>query len=879
MNELTKRYVPGYGPTKQNVELMFVGEAPSYEELEAGRPFVGPAGRELDKLCKDSGINRPNCWVTNVSKYFVPFGPRQGKKQPFRLRARNAGINLESQVSELVTEIRSIKPNCICILGGSALEALYGDGKKISEYRGSIISVLGVKAVPTWHPASLVHQSKGGEIQSYWQRQVMIFDLQRALRQSKYAEINRPPRILHICRSSAHLAEFIARGIERTKRINKNKRPRLSIDIEARECIPICIGLAFDETEGICVPLWNEKGISNIPEADLVSCWLIMSNLFMNRDIDIIGQNFKYDQDKITKLGLPIHGLYSDTMLKAFAINPELPKNLAFNTSIYTEEPFYKNEGMYEGSLEDLFIGCARDACVTWEVDHKMDKDLDELDMRSFYQNFTMKLHDLYLEIENEGFKVNYEKREQLLRKYIRWDEELSYKLWQMNNQSAMNSGSWQQVRKFLFDHLNLPERASTGEEDLTALLNNTAACRRPEQRLGIEYVLEQRRVRKTINTYLMAIPDFDGRMRTTYFLCLETGRTSTGQQDPPIRPSVEYKDFDGKKKRKPLGTAFQVITKHGDIGQDIRSMYEVDEGEVFIQGDSSQAEARVVARLANDEEALKMYDEHDIHALTASWFFGGSEDDYSKRKLGFESPFRFAGKTLRHAGNLGAKKRRAMLELNTQARKYKIKDRNGDNFQITEGFAGRALQIFHERSPRIRKVFHAGIEHALAVGELINGNRIYRILTAPLPYGVDSAQGGRRIFYERWSDELFREAFAYIPQRAVSDNTKAAAIRIKQRAPWVRIILEAHDALLCSVVLDKVHEAGRIIIEEMERPIDFSQCSLPRPNLKIPCELEIGYNYQELSKFNLSATVLPVNESISEKSRESTHEQQTAVN
>ena len=107
----------------------------------------------------------------------------------------------------------------------------------------------------------------------------------------------------------------------------------------------------------------------------------------------------------------------------------------------------------------------------------------------------------------------------------------------------------------------------------------------------------------------------------------------------------------------KVMGTAFQVMTKHGDIGADVRGMYDPDEGEIFVQLDSSQAEARVVFNLATDEQALEDIDEHDYHALTASWFFGGTESDYSKKVLGYECPIRFAGKTLRHAGHLGAGK------------------------------------------------------------------------------------------------------------------------------------------------------------------------------------------------------------------------------
>ncbi len=264
----------------------------------------------------------------------------------------------------------------------------------------------------------------------------------------------------------------------------------------------------------------------------------------------------------------------------------------------------------------------------------------------------------------------------------------------------------------------------------------------------------------------------------------------------------------------------------------------------IFVQADSSQAEARVVFKLANDEQALKDIDEHDYHALTSSWFFGGTESDYSKRTLGYESPIRFCGKTLRHAGHLGAGKRRAAISVNTDARKYKIpalSGRSGEYFQIDERTAERALIIFHQKQPKIQRVFHAGVIEAL---------KEHRMLRAAIPYGIDSPVGPVRIFYERWGDELFRQAFSYIPQRTVSDNTKAAGLRIKQRFSECRIVMESHDSLLFLVRLEYLKDFSGITKQEFERPINFTVCSLPRTRLIIPCEIETGYNYQELSKF-----------------------------
>lgn len=833
------KYVPGSGPV--GAKLMIVGEAPSYAETAAGKAFVGPSGKELDRILYDCSMNRSNFWVTNVCKYEVP--PNVGKKKiPFHVRAKNHGIDLDVQIAELREEINAIKPNCILALGGSALWALTGKNK-IGSYRGSILHGMGTKVVPTYHPAHLLHSAAGGEFKGYWNRQVMIFDFKRAYAQSQFSELILPHRTLEICRTSHQLAEFRARYKDKI---------RMAVDIEANgTCIPVCIGLAFNKQHGMTVPLWNEGGISEIPTSDLIQIWLILSEMLWEKEI--IGQNFNYDRDKIKRLGFVIRKLASDTMLKAHAINPELPKGLAFNTSIYTEEPFYKDDGMYHGSTSDLLLGCARDSCVTFEIDENMDIDLDDVQMRPFYENFLMRLPEMYWAIERQGFRVDSVERDSLIRKYVEWDERVRYELYTLVG-TEINVNSPKQINLLLWENFKLPQRDTVGEEDLTALLNNvTNGAKNPVHRKVIELILEGRRVRKSISTYLMALPDYDDRMRTTYFPCLDTGRTSTGQQDPPIRPSVEVVGEDGKKKDKVLGTAFQTMTKHGDIGADIRGMYIPDdchievingipvvvtEEEEFVQADSAQAEARVIFLLAKDEEALHDIDSRDYHAWTASWFFGGSESDYSKKVLGYEHPIRFVGKTLRHAGHLGAGKRRAATTVNTDARKFKIP------IMISEADAERALTIFHARQPKIQQVFQAGVIECLKKN---------RKLIATVPYGINAEIGGQRIFFERFGEELFRQGFSYIPQRAVSDNTKAAGLRIRERIPGIKIVMESHDALLFSIPLSKKQEWVPIIKKEMERPIDFSNCSLPRRPLSIPCDIEFGKNYRDLKKFRFA--------------------------
>jgi uracil-DNA glycosylase family 4 len=822
------KYVPGHGSL--GAKLMIVGDCPTYQDEDMLRPFTD--NKELNNILKDASISRSDLWMTNACKYMVP--PNMGKnKKPFHVRARDAGIDLDVHMKELREEINAIKPNCILSLGSSALWMLTGK-YKIDEWRGSILQSCGTKLVGTYNPAHL-NYNKGGEIQGYWQRQVMVFDFRRALEQSKFPELNRPSRLLTVCKDPAELQHFIDQYKD---------YPDVSVDIEAHNtCVPVCIGLAFNKQHGMTVPLWNDIGqkekISNIPDAALVQIWIILARLLHEKNI--IGQNFGYDRDKIRRLGFAIRRLISDTMLKSFTISPELPKNLAFNTSTYTEEPYYKDEGMYEGSINDLLIGCARDSCVTKEIDEAMDAPLQELGLTDFYNNFVMQLSPLYAEIETTGFKVDRDQQEVLLKKYIKQHEYVKHELWKRTGE-YINPNSPKQVGILLYDVMKLPKYEGTGEELLTKLLNSKKV--KADAKEIIKLILEDRGIKKTIGTYILSRADFDGRMKTSYFLCLKTGRTSTTLLEPPIRPWVEFKDWDtGAKKKKAIGSAFQTQTKHGDIGADIRSQYCVDKDEVFIQADSSQAEARVIFLLAKDEQALIDVDIRDYHAYTASWFLGGTEETYSKKILGYECPERFLGKTLRHAGHLGSGFKRAAVEVNNSIRKYKIQRE-----PINEGFAQYALNIFHTKQPSIQKVFQA---------EVIEQLKRFRLLTAPLPYGIDAPCGGKRTFFDRWSDELFRDAFSYIPQRAVSDNTKCAGLRLwlasqKKEIPPFKIIMESHDSLLFSINRQHVDELAPIIKTEFERPINFEMCSLPRRSLVIPCELEISEtNYKDMRKYS----------------------------
>ena len=141
-----------FGEGGRKADLMLVGEQPGDAEDLAGRPFVGPAGRELDRALQEAGIDRSTVYVTNVVKHFKwePRGKRRIHKKP------NAA-EISACRPWLDTEIELVKPRVIVCLGATAAQALLGRNFKVTEHRGTFIpSTLAPHVLATVHPSSLL---------------------------------------------------------------------------------------------------------------------------------------------------------------------------------------------------------------------------------------------------------------------------------------------------------------------------------------------------------------------------------------------------------------------------------------------------------------------------------------------------------------------------------------------------------------------------------------------------------------------------------------------------------------------------------------------------------------------------------------------------
>jgi uracil-DNA glycosylase len=141
--------VPGEG--RVGSRLMLVGEQPGNDEDLAGRPFVGPAGRVLDRALAEAGLERTDVFVTNAVKHFK-FEER-GKR---RLHKRPNAYEIEQCRWWLDRERVIVRPQLIVALGASAARSLLGRAVTISKVRGEFIAVESAQVLVTIHPSYLL---------------------------------------------------------------------------------------------------------------------------------------------------------------------------------------------------------------------------------------------------------------------------------------------------------------------------------------------------------------------------------------------------------------------------------------------------------------------------------------------------------------------------------------------------------------------------------------------------------------------------------------------------------------------------------------------------------------------------------------------------
>jgi uracil-DNA glycosylase len=161
-----------FGEGRRQSEVMFVGEQPGDQEDLQGRPFVGPAGKLLDKAMEEAGIDRSKAYVTNVVKHFK--FQQRGKR---RIHQKPNWAEMTACRPWLEAELALIKPSVLVCLGATAAQALLGRQFRVTRQRGEVLeSELASHVMATVHPSSILRADEAEREAEY---QAFVADLHR----------------------------------------------------------------------------------------------------------------------------------------------------------------------------------------------------------------------------------------------------------------------------------------------------------------------------------------------------------------------------------------------------------------------------------------------------------------------------------------------------------------------------------------------------------------------------------------------------------------------------------------------------------------------------------------------------------------------------
>ena len=159
-----------FGEGLKRSRVMLVGEQPGDKEDRAGRPFVGPAGKELDLALETAGIVRDDAYVTNVVKHFK-FEERGGR----RIHQTPKRFEVEACRPWLDEELKVVQPEALVLLGATASKALFGSSFRLTKHRGELLdSDLADIVTATIHPSAIL---RGRPEDRRAQREALVADL------------------------------------------------------------------------------------------------------------------------------------------------------------------------------------------------------------------------------------------------------------------------------------------------------------------------------------------------------------------------------------------------------------------------------------------------------------------------------------------------------------------------------------------------------------------------------------------------------------------------------------------------------------------------------------------------------------------------------
>ena len=587
------RTVNGIGPL--DAKIAMIGEAPGATEVKTGEPFTGASGELLTKVMQNVGVSRKDIYITNVVKeqppgnnieHFIKFGTSVTMTPLYK-----------TYEDALYEELKTVKANVFVAIGNVSLWALCRL-TAVTKRRGSILDGVQIghrKVIPLIHPAAALRQ--------YLFTQFIAHDMRRIEEESNFPEIRSPARKYRLKPSFFEVMDYLNTILETCTEV--------AFDIEVMNEEVSCISFATSAYDVMSIPFMQSgREYFNVDQEKDI--WVFIARILENIDIKKVGQNIVFDSTFLfRKFGIRTRNI-EDTMIAQGISYPDFPKGLDFITSIYTKEPYYKDEGKkwfkFGGSEENFWLYNAKDSAVCFEAMNQLRQEVERMGNKEAYKEQVRLIEPLVF-MQEIGTKANVagmrDASKQADTKLVELQKELNALATR-----DLNINSNKQLQEYFY----VTKGAKAYINRKTGAVSVDATALKRLSRVGYkeaEIILTMRHIAKLKSTYFNMKIDDDNRIRCSFNpVGTSTGRLSSSK------------------------TIFGTGGNMQNLPPAMLKFLLADDDHFIYNIDMSQAENRVVAYIAPEPNMIAAFENKtDMHKQTAGLIFGKPIGDVSDEK------------------------------------------------------------------------------------------------------------------------------------------------------------------------------------------------------------------------------------------------------
>lgn len=532
-------FLKGVGPTPARIAI--VTASATADDLWKGYPLAGHPGDFFAKMLHEAGITLTSCYRTTVLKHRAKYDRPDDLFTQNKAEASREGLttvlfstyvhpSLVEIRQQLLDEIALVQPTVIIALGDLAMWSLTGVYGSVDTWRGSQLEPNfptpwgEVTVIPTYDPAWIMKM--------YHVRSFAVRDLRRAHDVSERPEVYRWPAYQFEIRPAFHQTMGMLHGLLDLAETEGVTVP-LACDIETIARHISCIGIAWNVREALCIPFLTLDG-NYWTEEEEIAIMILLRQLLTHPNVQIIGQNFNYDNQHFAKhLGF-LPNLTFDTMIAQHVLFPGIPKSLDFLSSLYCHFHRYWKDEMddYSRLPENMQVyweyNC-KDCVTTFEVSLVLQELLSHLERWPQF-DFMFEVSKSALVSMLRGMRIDQQKRSEVAAHLMEAIAEYDALINKIVGE-PLNVGSPKQMSELFYTKLKLPiqKDRKTKRPTCSSPALQKIAEKEPLIKPLVDLIEKRRSLGVFLSTFCLMPLDTDGRMRCSFNVCgTETMRFSS---------------------------------------------------------------------------------------------------------------------------------------------------------------------------------------------------------------------------------------------------------------------------------------------------------------------------------------------------------------